>query len=143
VTRRPIHPPLGFGEPVVVQHQSLPDRPLVSIGPESDVWAEGLLPAVELAYGIVWLKPPPGIIPEKLQQLVAVLKEKGAHVKLLPPDRVDEVVTEARPEAAPELGLQDARETVYQLCRELAPRAGIDPEDAIREAETYLSAAGL
>lgn len=127
----------------VVESRRLQDRPLVVLGPEDEVWADGLLPMVELASGIVWVKPPPGVDQEKLKQLVATLKEKGAHVKLLPPDRVDAVATEARPAEALELGLQDARETVYELCRELAPRAGVDPEDVVREAETYLSAAGL
>ena len=137
MSRRPVH------RKATVESRRLQDRPLLVLGPDDEVWADGLLPAAEIAYGIVWVKPPPGINEQKLLQLVAVIKEKGAHVKLLPADRVDAVATEARPVAVAELGLQDARETVYELCRELAPRAGVDPEDAIREAETYLSAAGL
>lgn len=128
---------------VAVEHHPLPDRPLVSIGPDSDCWADGLLPLAEFSESIVWVKPHPGAGAARVAQVITTLKQKGARVKLLPPDRVDAVVTEARPEPAAELGLQDARAAVYQLCREIAPRSGVDPEDAIREAETYLSAAGL
>ncbi len=143
MTRRPIVPPAVGVLPVVVQHHALPDRPL---GGHRDLagvdvhWSVGLLPAKEMAYGIVWVKPPPDADPSSL---IALLKEKGAHVKLLPPDRVDDVVTEARPDAQPELGQQDAREVVYELCRELAPRAGVPVDDVLREVETYMSAAGL
>lgn len=122
MTRRPI---VSMGVPLDtarwrahhtnVEHHKLPDRPLVSIGPDSDCWAEGLLPLAELSEGIVWVKPRPGVAPDLLQRLLAALKEKGARVKLLPPDRVDAIVTEARPEPAAELGLQDARAAVYQL----------------------------
>lgn len=130
---------------VVVQHHALEDRPLHFIGPDSAVWAEGDLSEAAIDFaGIVWVKPPADAIPQKVQDLVFELKRVGCAVKLLPPDRVDDVVTTERPDATkPELAVSDARAVVAQLCRELAPQAGVDPVDAIREAETYLSAVGL
>jgi hypothetical protein len=130
---------------VVVRHHALEDRPLHFIGPDSEVWAEGELSGERIVTGsIVWVQPPPDVIPAKFSELVSKLKAFGCMVKPLRPARVDDVLVTERPEVTkPELAVSDARAVVAEICRELALRAGVDPAAAIREAETYLSAVGL
>ncbi len=132
--------------PLVTRHP-LPDRPLVRIGPEHPFWTRNKPDRVfnesVLEGAIVWVKPPP--VPGlRVTDAVQWLRARGAHVKLLAPDRVDDVVVEERsPDRAPELGADQAREVVYQLCRELADQAGVPREAVIEQVEPYLSQAGL
>lgn len=118
------------------------DRMLASIGPEHPIWGERSVMTVKVEPGaIVWIKPPPGVEPKRVFDL---LRDMGAHVKVLPADRVDDVVTEQRTrEAKPELSVSDAREVVYQLVRELAGPAGVPWEEGIRVVDSAMDGAGL
>jgi len=131
--------------PTIVHHP-IDDRTLIRIGPEHPFWtrtnSDRVFEPDELQDAIVWLKPPatPGL---RVQDAAQWLRARGAHVKLLPADRVDDVVVDERPDRAPELGAEDARAVVYQLCRELADQAGVPREAVIEQVEPYLSQAGL
>lgn len=134
--RRPLKPQ------VTVERVKLRDRPLIRVDADDAAWGAPDTAVLVSAGSIVWVKPGTHSSLE-VAQLVARLKANGAHVKLLAKDHVDVVAITEREPAARELGWSDTREVVYQLCRELAPPAGVPAEDAVREVEVYLARAGL
>lgn len=129
----------------VAQHV-LPDRPLLRLSDDSKIWTEGLpsmRPPTVSDGAIVWVKPPRDASGALVRQIVTGLRGWGVHVKLLPSDQVDDVVTDTRVERAPELAAEQSREIVCQLCRELADQAGVPHETVLAEVEPYLALANL
>ncbi len=132
-----------------VRHVPTDDRRLLRVGPDEIHWdlQVPLNPEHYVEDAIVWLKPPPNVDPTRLEDVIQGFKNGGAIVKLLPPDRVDAIVHSVdghskEPEVT-ELGASDVREVVAQVCAELARLHGVSVDEVTREAETYLSAAGI